>query len=51
MKMEVVPEDNPVAENSAAAQGSAVPADGAEKQDTQELWQSVADKDWAEVHR
>ena len=48
IKMKVVPEDNPVAEDSAAAQGSAVPADSAEMQDTQELWQSVADKDAAD---
>ena len=43
IKMKVVPEDNPVAQDSAAAQGSAVPADSADMQDTQELWQSVAD--------
>ena len=34
-----------MAEDSAAAQGSA------ETQDTQVLWQSVADKDAAEVRR
>ena len=51
IKMKVVPEDNPVAEDSAAAQGSAVPADSAEAQDMQVLWQSVADKDAAEVRR
>ena len=51
IKMKVVPKDNPVAEDSAAAQGSAVLADSAEMQDTQELWQSVADKDAAEVRR
>ena len=51
IKMKVEPEDNPVAEDSAEAQGSAVPADSAETQDTQELWQSVADKNAAEVRR
>ena len=50
-KMKVVPEHNPVAEDSAAAQGSAMPADSAETQDTQVLWQSVADQDAAEVRR
>ena len=49
IKMKVVPEDNPVAEHSAVAQGSAVPADSAETQDTQVLWQSVTDKDAADV--
>ena len=43
IKMKVVREDNPVAEDSSAAQGSAVPADSAKTQDTQVLWQSVAD--------
>ena len=51
IKIRVVPEDNPVAEDSAAAQGSAVPVDSAETQDTQELWQGVAEKDAAEVRR
>ena len=51
IKMKVVPEDNPVAADSAAAQGSAVPADSADTQDTQELRQSVEDKDAAEVPR
>ena len=51
MKIKIVPDDNPVAKDSAAAQGSAVPADSAETQDTQALWQSVADKDAAEVRR
>ena len=51
IEMQVEPEDNPVAEDNAAAQGSAVPAECAETQDTQELWQSVADKDAAEVRR
>ena len=51
IKMKVVPEDSLVAEDSAAAQGSAVPADSAETQDTQVLWQSVADKDASEVRR
>ena len=51
IKIKVVPEDNPVAEDSAAAPGSAVHADSAETQDTQVLWQSVADKDEAEVHQ
>ena len=50
-KMKVVPEDNPVAEDSAGVQGNAVYADSAETQDTQVLWQSVADKDAAEVRR
>ena len=45
IKMKVVPEDNPVAEDSAAAQGSA------ETQDTRVLWQSVADKDAAKFRR
>ena len=51
IKMKVVPEDNPVAEDSAAGQGSAVPADSAETQGTQVLWQSVANKDAVEVRR
>ena len=51
IKMKVVPEDNPVAEDSAAAQSSAVAADSTETQDTQVLWPSVADKDAAEVRR
>ena len=51
IKMKVVPEDSPVAKGSAAAQGSAVPGDSAETQDTQVLWQSVADQDGAEVRR
>ena len=51
INMKVPPEDSPVAEDSAAAQGSAVPADSAETQDTQVLWQSPADKDAAEVRR
>ena len=51
IKMRVVPEDNPVAEDTAVAQGSAVPANSAETQDTQVLLQSVADKDAAEVRR
>ena len=51
IKMKVVAEDQPVAEDSEAAQGSAVPADSAETQDTQVLWQSVAHKDVAEVRR
>ena len=48
-KMKVVPEASPVAQDSAAAQGSVVPADSAETRDTQVLWQSVADQDAAEV--
>ena len=51
INMKVVPEENSVAQDSAAAQGSAVPADSAETQDTQVLWQSVADQDAAEVRR
>ena len=51
IKIHLVPEDNPVAQDSAAAQGSAVPADSTETQDTQVLWQSVADQDAAEVAR
>ena len=50
IKMRVVPEDSPVAQDSAAAQGNAVPADSAVTQDTQVLWQSVADQNAAEVH-
>ena len=50
-KMKVVPEASPVAQDSAAAQGIAVPADSAETRDTQVLWQSVADQDAAEVRR
>ena len=50
-KMKVVPEASPVAQDSAAAQGSAVPDDSAETRDTQVLWQSVADQDAAEVRR
>ena len=50
-KIQVVPEASPVAQDSAAAQGSAVPADSAETRDTQMLWQSVADQDAAEVRR
>ena len=49
--MKVVPEDSPVAQDSAAAQGSAVFADSVVTQDTQVLWQSVADQDAAEVRR
>ena len=45
IKMKVVPEDSPV------AQDSAVPADSAVTQDTQVLSQSVADQDAAEVRR
>ena len=51
IKMKVGPGNNPVAEDSAAAQGSAVTADSAGTQDTQEPWQSVAEKDAAEVRR
>ena len=51
IKMKVVLEDSPVAQDSAAAQGSAVPADSAETQNTQVLWQSVVDQDAAEVRR
>ena len=51
IKMKVVPEDSPVAQDGSAAQGSAVPADSAVTQDTQVLWQSVADQDAAEVRR
>ena len=50
-KMKVVPEASPVAQDSAATQGSATPADSAVTQDTQVLWQSVADQDAAEVRR
>ena len=50
-KMKVVPEASPVTQDSAAAQGSAVPADSAETRDTQVLWQNVADQDAAEVRR
>ena len=50
-KMKVVPEASLVAQDSAAAQGSAVPVDSAETQDTQLLRQSVADQDAAEVRR
>ena len=50
-KMNVVPEASPVAQDSAAAQGSAVPATSAETRDTQLLRQSVADQDAAEVRR
>ena len=49
--MKVVPEYSPVAQDSAAAQGSAVPADSTETQDAQVLWQSVADQDAAGVCR
>ena len=51
IKVKVVPEDRPVAQNSAAAQGSAVPADSVETRDTHVLWQCVADQDAAEVRR
>ena len=51
IKMKVVPEDSPVAQDSAAAQGSTVPADSADTRDTQVEWQSVADQDAAEVRR
>ena len=51
IKMKVVPENNLAAQDSAAAEGSAVLADSAETQDTQVLWQSVADQDAAEVRR
>ena len=51
IKMTLVPGDNPVAQDSAAAKGSAVRADSAETQDTQVLWQSVADKDAAKVRQ
>ena len=51
IKMKVVPEDTPVAQDSASAQGSSVPPDSAVTQDTQVLWQSVADQDAAEVRR
>ena len=51
IKIKVVPEDSPVAQDSAVAQGSAVPADSAVTQETQVLWQSVADQDAAEVRR
>ena len=37
IKMKVVPEDNPVTEDSAAAQGSAVPADSAETPQEQKV--------------
>ena len=50
-KMKVVLEASPVAQDSAPAEGSAVPADSAETRDTQVLWQNVADQDAAEVHR
>ena len=51
IKMKVVPEDSPVAQDSAAAQGRAMPADSAVTQDTQVLWQNSADQDAAEVRR
>ena len=51
IEMKLVPEYSPVAEDSAAAESSVVPADSAETQDTQELWQSMVDKDAAEVRR
>ena len=51
IKMKVVPEDSPVAQDSAVAQGSALPADSAQTRDTQVLWQSVANRDAAEVRR
>ena len=40
-----------MARDSEAVQGSAVPVVSAVTQDTQVLWQSVADQDAAEVRR
>ena len=51
IKMKVVPEDSPVAQESAAAQSSPVCSNSAETRDTQVLWQSVPDQDVSEFRR